>query len=30
MQGPSRSEWEHSTAPVKEVRYSVTLRTMKA
>jgi alkylated DNA repair dioxygenase AlkB len=29
MQGPARSEWEHSTAPVTEVRYSITLRTLK-
>ncbi|GAB4094229.1 2OG-Fe(II) oxygenase family protein [Flaviaesturariibacter terrae] len=28
MQGPARSEWEHSIAPVKELRYSVTLRTL--
>jgi alkylated DNA repair dioxygenase AlkB len=29
MQGPARSEWQHSIAPVKEVRYSVTLRTLR-
>lgn len=29
MQGPVRSEWQHSTAPVKNVRYSITLRTLK-
>jgi len=29
MQGPARTEWEHSTAPVTDVRYSVTLRTLK-
>jgi len=29
MQGPSRWEWQHSTTPVKEVRYSITLRTLK-
>ena len=29
MQGSSRSEWEHSTAPVKDVRYSITFRTLK-
>jgi alkylated DNA repair dioxygenase AlkB len=29
MRGPSRSEWEHSTGAVKEVRYSITLRTLK-
>lgn len=25
----ARSEWEHSTLPVKDVRYSITLRTLK-
>jgi alkylated DNA repair dioxygenase AlkB len=29
MQGPSRSEWQHSIAPVNEVRYSITLRTLR-
>jgi alkylated DNA repair dioxygenase AlkB len=29
MQGEARSEWEHSTTPVKEKRYSVTLRTLR-
>jgi alkylated DNA repair dioxygenase AlkB len=29
MQGPARSEWQHSTAPVKEPRYSITLRTLR-
>jgi alkylated DNA repair dioxygenase AlkB len=29
MQGPARSDWEHSTAPVTNVRYSITLRTLK-
>jgi alkylated DNA repair dioxygenase AlkB len=29
MQGPARSEWQHSIAPVKEKRYSITLRTLK-
>lgn len=29
MKGPSRSEWQHSLAPVKFVRYSITLRTLK-
>ncbi|HEX8546557.1 MAG TPA: alpha-ketoglutarate-dependent dioxygenase AlkB [Cytophagaceae bacterium] len=28
MEGASRSEWEHSIAPVKKVRYSITLRTL--
>ena len=29
MQGEARSEWEHSISPVKELRYSLTLRTLK-
>jgi alkylated DNA repair dioxygenase AlkB len=29
MQGPARSEWQHSIAPVKAVRYSITVRTLK-
>jgi alkylated DNA repair dioxygenase AlkB len=29
MQGPSRTEWQHSIDPVKEVRYSITLRTLR-
>ena len=29
MHGPAREEWQHSTDPVKEVRYSITLRTLK-
>jgi alkylated DNA repair dioxygenase AlkB len=29
LSGNSRSEWQHSIAPVKEVRYSITLRTLK-
>lgn len=29
MKGPSRSEWQHSISPVKDVRYSITLRTLK-
>ena len=29
MQGSSRSEWEHSIPPLKQVRYSITLRTLK-
>jgi len=28
MAGPSRSHWEHSIPPVKETRYSVTLRSL--
>ena len=30
IQGPSRTEWQHSIAAVKQVRYSITLRTLKA
>ena len=29
MKGPARSEWQHSTAPVKQIRYSITLRTLR-
>ena len=29
MSGPSRDEWQHCTAPVSHVRYSITLRTLK-
>jgi alkylated DNA repair dioxygenase AlkB len=29
MQGPARSDWQHSISPVKEIRYSITLRTLK-
>jgi alkylated DNA repair dioxygenase AlkB len=29
MQGPARSEWQHSISPVKDIRYSITLRTLK-
>ncbi|HEX2607481.1 MAG TPA: alpha-ketoglutarate-dependent dioxygenase AlkB [Flavisolibacter sp.] len=28
LQGASRTEWEHSIAPVKSQRYSITLRTL--
>ncbi|HEY8894789.1 MAG TPA: alpha-ketoglutarate-dependent dioxygenase AlkB [Niastella sp.] len=28
MQGSARTDWEHSTAPVHEIRYSITLRTL--
>jgi len=28
MQGVARWDWQHSTAPVKQVRYSITLRTL--
>jgi alkylated DNA repair dioxygenase AlkB len=30
LRGPSRSEWEHSLAPVSTLRYSATFRTLKA
>lgn len=30
MQGAARTEWQHSVLPVKKVRYSITLRTLKA
>jgi alkylated DNA repair dioxygenase AlkB len=29
LRGEARSEWEHSITPVKEKRYSITLRTLK-
>ena len=29
MQSEAREDWQHSTAAVKEVRYSITLRTLK-
>jgi alkylated DNA repair dioxygenase AlkB len=29
MQGPAKTEWQHSTAPVKKERYSLTFRTLK-
>jgi alkylated DNA repair dioxygenase AlkB len=29
MQGPAKTEWQHSTAPVETVRYSLTFRTLK-
>lgn len=29
MQGEARTDWQHSTAAVKQVRYSITLRTLK-
>jgi alkylated DNA repair dioxygenase AlkB len=28
ISGTARSDWQHSTAPVKNVRYSITLRTL--
>jgi alkylated DNA repair dioxygenase AlkB len=30
LTGPTRTEWEHSIPPVKELRYSVTFRTLRA
>lgn len=30
MRGSARKEWEHSIAPVKQLRYSITLRTLKS
>ncbi|HEY0029988.1 MAG TPA: alpha-ketoglutarate-dependent dioxygenase AlkB, partial [Bacteroidia bacterium] len=29
MEGEARAEWEHSISPVKERRYSITLRTLR-
>ena len=29
MEGVARSEWEHSIAAVKQLRYSITLRTLR-
>jgi alkylated DNA repair dioxygenase AlkB len=29
ISGPSRTEWQHSIAPVKGLRYSITLRTLR-
>jgi alkylated DNA repair dioxygenase AlkB len=30
MSGPSRESWQHSIPPVKELRYSIMLRTLRA
>jgi len=30
MQGPAREAWQHSIAPVKQLRYSITLRTLRS
>jgi alkylated DNA repair dioxygenase AlkB len=30
MRSAARSEWQHSIAPVKQTRYSITLRTLKS
>jgi alkylated DNA repair dioxygenase AlkB len=29
MRGPARTDWQHSISPVKDVRYSITLRTLR-
>lgn len=29
MEGEARTDWQHSVAPAKKVRYSITLRTLK-
>jgi alkylated DNA repair dioxygenase AlkB len=29
MEGPVRSDWQHSITPVKQTRYSITLRTLR-
>ncbi|HYE54708.1 MAG TPA: alpha-ketoglutarate-dependent dioxygenase AlkB [Chitinophagaceae bacterium] len=29
IHGPARTDWQHSIAPVKHIRYSITLRTLK-
>jgi alkylated DNA repair dioxygenase AlkB len=29
MQGPAKNEWQHSTAPLNTLRYSLTFRTLK-
>ena len=29
LSGPARYEWEHSIPPVKELRYSITFRTLR-
>lgn len=30
IQGPARTEWQHSIDPVKTLRYSITLRTLRS
>jgi alkylated DNA repair dioxygenase AlkB len=30
MSGPSRESWQHSIPPVKELRYSIMMRTVRA
>ena len=29
IQGPARTDWQHSIAPVKQTRFSITLRTLR-
>jgi alkylated DNA repair dioxygenase AlkB len=29
LKGPARTGWQHSISPVKEIRYSITLRTLR-
>lgn len=29
LRGPARTEWEHSIAPMEELRYSITFRTLR-
>lgn len=29
MSGPARSIWQHGMSPVKQLRYSITMRTIK-
>jgi alkylated DNA repair dioxygenase AlkB len=29
MQGPARTDWQHSISPVETIRYSITLRTLR-
>lgn len=29
ISGPARSEWEHSTPPVNQLRYSITFRNLR-
>ncbi|HJW17544.1 MAG TPA: alpha-ketoglutarate-dependent dioxygenase AlkB [Flavisolibacter sp.] len=30
MQGAARTDWQHSTSPVTDIRYSITLRSLRA
>lgn len=29
IKGPARTDWQHSITPVKQTRYSITLRTLR-